>query len=345
MSQVAALLLCLMLPVLALAQPAGAEAGDPVDPEQRAAQAKKAFDQAWDLMQARAYERACKLFERSQRLDPGMGTQFRLAECYDKAGRIASAWRNYVEVARLAHKVGMVKRERFASQRAEVLRPRLIELTIEIPEAVAGIGGLEIRRNGELVTRPNWGQRAPVDPGALYVVANAPGHVRWTKRLELTEEGEAVTVHVPFLDETPTPYDVPDAGQEAGAEATRSSGTAQTAAGIAVTGAGVADMIVGTVLALVAKSDWDESGPYCDETYCDPEGVIIRDDARDLGTAATVVFVVGAVATAGGVVIWLTAPSDDGEPEDAQARAPHPHARLGIAPTLGGLQVVAGARW
>ena len=57
------------------------------------------------------------------------------------------------------------------------------------------------------------------------------------------------------------------------------AGTAQTIAAIAVTGAGAAAMAVGTILAVVAKSDWDESEPYCDETYCDHEGVVIRDEA------------------------------------------------------------------
>ena len=88
---------------------------------------------------------------------------------------------------------------------------------------------------------------------------------------------------------------------------------AQAASGLVTAGAGVAGIGVGIVLGLVGKSNWNDSAPYCDADLCDAEGVAIRDDARALGTAATVTVVVGAALLAGGVVIWLTSPADEDE--------------------------------
>ena len=42
---------------------------------------------------------ACEKLAKSQSLDPGMGTQYRLAECYEKLGRLASAYEQYTAVA------------------------------------------------------------------------------------------------------------------------------------------------------------------------------------------------------------------------------------------------------
>src|SRR4051812_40558717 len=99
----AALLLCAGFQV---ASPRGVRADDGHDPV--AAQA--AFEDAMALMVAKRYREACSRFEVSQRLDPGMGTQFRLAECYANLGRVASAYRLYSEVMEAA------KRERLSSR-------------------------------------------------------------------------------------------------------------------------------------------------------------------------------------------------------------------------------------
>src|SRR5262249_38113298 len=50
------------------------------------------FDQGRAAMQRGDFAQACGLLERSQRIDPAVGTLLYLAECYEKSGRTASAW-------------------------------------------------------------------------------------------------------------------------------------------------------------------------------------------------------------------------------------------------------------
>ncbi len=77
------LALCLTAPQAAFAQTAA----------ERAAAAQVLFDDALKLTNAGRYAEACPKFKSAQDLDPGMATQFRLADCYEHIGKTASAWR------------------------------------------------------------------------------------------------------------------------------------------------------------------------------------------------------------------------------------------------------------
>src|SRR5262245_32588034 len=64
--------------------------------------ARALFAEGRALMDKDRYEEACPKFEESLRLDPGMGTQFNLAHCWEKLGRTASAWALFLDVAAAA---------------------------------------------------------------------------------------------------------------------------------------------------------------------------------------------------------------------------------------------------
>jgi hypothetical protein len=59
-------------------------------------------------------------------------------------------------------------------------------------------------------------------------------------------------------------------------------------------------LAVGGGIAGLAKSTYDDSDEFCDETGCDQQGLDLVDDARGLGDAATALFIVGGVLLAGG---------------------------------------------
>src|SRR5262249_24412526 len=58
-------------------------------PEQAA---DRLFKEAEVLARAGRYAEACPKLEESERLDPGIGTQFNLADCYERTGRVAHAY-------------------------------------------------------------------------------------------------------------------------------------------------------------------------------------------------------------------------------------------------------------
>ena len=116
------------------------------------AAAQSLFDEGRKLMTAGKYAEACPKLAESQKLDPGVGTQFHLADCYEKMGQTASAWAGFLEAASAAKSMGQSDREKVARDRAAALAPRLSKLTITSAEATA-IAGVEIKRDGTAVER------------------------------------------------------------------------------------------------------------------------------------------------------------------------------------------------
>src|SRR5437762_4686516 len=95
--------------------------------------AETLFIEAKKLMEAKRFDEACPKFADSQRLDPGVGTLLNLALCYERQGKVASAWSTYRDAASAARTAGQADRENMARQRASALEPRLSRLTVAIP--------------------------------------------------------------------------------------------------------------------------------------------------------------------------------------------------------------------
>jgi hypothetical protein len=53
--------------------------------------AQALFERGKTLLDQRRVDDACRAFEESQRLDPGIGTLFHLADCEERRGRTATA--------------------------------------------------------------------------------------------------------------------------------------------------------------------------------------------------------------------------------------------------------------
>ncbi len=171
-------------------------------PAQKAA-AQAMFDQAKDLMKAGDFATACKRLEESQRLDAGMGTQFRLAECYEKSGRLASAWSMYLEVADAARSAGQADRETFARGRASALKPKIASLTIVVSPAVASLSGLHVERDGVAVGPGQWNAPVPVDAGEHLFKATAAGKTPWESKVVVAGSSTTINVTIPSLGDGP----------------------------------------------------------------------------------------------------------------------------------------------
>src|SRR5687767_251519 len=102
-------------------------------PADNRALAEQLFNEARDLVKAERWSEACPKFEASLRYDPVLGTRLNLATCYERIGKLASAWGLYRESVELARKAGDTRRADYAQKQAAALEPRLPKLAISAP--------------------------------------------------------------------------------------------------------------------------------------------------------------------------------------------------------------------
>lgn len=308
--------------------------------------AQALFSEALKLMKAGGFAEACPKLEKSQELDPGMGTQYRLAECYEGLGRTASAWALFIEVADDAKRAGSAARETQARKRAEALEPKLPGLVIKV-EGREGSRGLRVLRNGVAVSTAEWDVRLPVDPGEHSIEATAPGKKAFEQKVSVKEGGTAEVV-VPALEaEAVKPTGpvkektVEAAPPDKGKDNDQNAGSGQRVAAVVVGGVGVLGAAAGVVFGVMAKSQWDDALARCqggDPTRCDATGIELGGDAKRSALLSTIGFGVGGAGLATAVILWLTAPS----PGAKQSGSLVP---LTILPTAGPGAAGAVAQW
>jgi len=293
--------------VATLGGAAHAQTHDPV-----AAQAL--FDTAKALVKQGKLAEACPKLEESQRLDPAIGTHYALADCYEKAGRLASAWVAYLDVASEAAAQGRADREKYAKARAAALTPQLTRIIVRVPEGSRATG-LEIKRDGEVLTPAQWGVAVPVDAGTHVVVATAPGKAPYQASVVAMQDGKTISLDVPALaDAAPVapdasaapapPHDAPPAP----ADEPRGLGTQRILA-LTAGGVGLAGIAIGSVFGAQAMAKHSAAQGECQGDACTAAGMQDVQSGRSAGDLSTVFFGVGAAALAGGLVLWLTAPS------------------------------------
>jgi hypothetical protein len=256
-----------------------------------------------------------------------------LATCYERAGKTASAWVIYTEVASVAKKAGQRRRANHAKFRAKVLKPKLSKMTLKVAEPVEG---LVVLRGKEEVSEQLWGTAVPVDPGEYEIKAEAPEKKPWSDKVTVGEKADEVTVEVPALEDAPKPKveepkPEPKAEPKDKPQPVDDGSNVQGIVGWLTAGVGVAGLGVGTAMRILALSMDDESLGHCqptDPTLCDPDGVDLRDQARTFQTLSIVGWAAGGALVATGVVLILTAPSG---PDDDASSA---QGRIELAPSI-----------
>lgn len=293
------------LAIVLLSAPAGAQDA------QTQAMGRTLFNEGVALYNAGNYAEACPKLEASLKAYPGIGTRGKLAECYEKLGRYASAWAIYREVAQLATRSGDPAREQVASERARSLEPKLSYLTVSIPPA-SDLPGLVVKRNGREIDRAKLGAAEPADAGTVVFDVSAPDRRPMTAQVVLTP-GQSARFDVPVLEPLAAPAPAPVEPVRP-----RDEGSSwQRPTGLVLGGVGIAALAVGTVFGLSAKSTYDGAfdDGRCDRTtrQCDASGQQAVDDARSRATVSTVLFVAGAAFAVGGAVLFFTAPSSSSQ--------------------------------
>jgi hypothetical protein len=280
-------------------------------PQERAA-AEALFQTGAQLIDQARYPEACEKFEASYALDPALGTRLRLADCYDRVGRTASAWALFVEVVALSRAHGQRERETIAAVRVRDLESRLSKLTLKIDVRRAP-RGLEVTLNGSAIPAASWQMPIPIDPGPQTIRASAPGHLPWTLRVEVPPGPSARSVDVPPLARSPSA--APADTRAVTPPAAKEEGTGDRPllwAGVITSGVGVVGIGVAGVLGYLAYDRNRESLDSCsraDANACTPRGKQLRDDAQELANASTLSAVIGGALLATGVTLLVLAPS------------------------------------
>ena len=296
-------------------------AGSPAQAQDAQAQAagRALFNEGVALFNKGEFEAACPKFEASLKQFPGIGTRGKLAECYEKVGRFASAYQAYREVAQLATRTGDPAREQVASERAKALEAKLSYLTVVLPPA-HDVAGLVVKRNGREIERAKLGAAEPVDSGTVAFDVTAPGRKPFSGHVTVMQ-GLAVKFEVPPLTPeasttapTPAPAPAPTPPlPDEGAAIHGDPPAWQKPVGLVLIGVGVVGLGVGGILGLSAKSKYDGAfdGGGCDAATrtCNANGQSTVDGAHSTATVSTIVFGAGAVLGVAGVVVLLTAPS------------------------------------
>ena len=313
---VLALVAALVAAGVAHAAPAGGES------------AEELFARGKELVLEKRFAEACPLLERSRTLDQGIGTMLWLGDCYEKNGQLASAWNEFKAAASSAARRAD-DRERVALRRVAALEDRLTRLLVVVPPERA-VDGLEIRRDGILLSPEEVAAGIPLDPGVHTISASAPGRKAWSATIDVPSRPDVVAVNVPLLElagssspvpaapesapsapSVPPPAPAPPAAApetpppaHAPASWMRISGVSLGVLGIGLAGAG-------TFFGLKAKSTYDESNAngHCIDDACDPAGKALRSDATSSAAISTIAFGAGAAAITAGVVLYLVAPS------------------------------------
>jgi hypothetical protein len=291
----------------------GALAGGAAAQSNKAA-AAAAFDHAKELQTAGKLEEACAEFARSQQLDPQLGTQYNLGLCYEKLGKLASA---YVEFDELAARDSNAKRKADSKKRKAKLEPRLTRLLLVVSNPAPQ---LTVKRGDEDITML-VGVTTPVDPGVYVFRAEAPGRTTWEQQVDLTAEGATITVEIPALPEATTTEPVVDDDTRPLPETPEGgkSGGGRKILGLSIAGVGAVATGIGVFFGVQASSLKGEAEDACNGSLDPCSGDITLaqskiDDARSKANLSNVLVGVGLAAVAGGIILWVTAP--DGEPRE-----------------------------
>jgi hypothetical protein len=277
-------LLCCAL--LAAVSPARAEGA-------RHARAEALGRRAQTLLDAGHVTQGCALFEESQRLESKLGTVLKLGDCYQLAGRTASAWHTFLEAEAIARNEKKLEEEQRATSSAAALAPQLTHVVLLVPNT-SRVPGLAVKLGANTIPEADWGSSIAVDPGALEVSAAAKGHSPWRVTVDASAAGGAeYRVHVPTLSP---------------ARAVSSNrGSSMRTAGVLTGSLGLAGIGAGAVFNALSRSGEDAASCAKGVLQCSPSDSK-RNAYSDVATAS---FAIGSALFATGVTLFVLSPSPD----------------------------------
>jgi hypothetical protein len=316
---------------LVLLATGGAAWGD--EGPQAATTAEALFRDGRRLMAEGRYAEACPKFVAAGKLEATTGTALNKGECFERLGKLASAWAGFDEARTLAKRSGEGARADEAARRMALLEPRLSTVLLQAPPGGLPAGS-SIRLDGQAVDAAALGTAIPVDAGSHTVeVAGAAGG-SWSTTVEVAAEPKTV----------PVPLQAPVAPADTGV-APQSAWGPQRISGVVIGSAGVASVVVGAVLGVVAilQNKASNAEGNCltnNPVLCPPHGYDLRVSAGNMADASTATFIAGGVLLVGGGALFFTAPS-------SSPRSTAGFHGVAVWPTVGAHTsgIALGGRW
>jgi len=292
------------------------------------------FKEGKKLMGEKRYADACAAFEKSYKLDPGIGAQLNIAKCYEEWGSIGRAFAAY-QAAEAMAKDAKDSREPKIHELVVALEPSVPHLTIKLPKDAPP--DLTVTLDSRPVEK--LGEPFVVDPGPHTVEWSVKG-AKKSKAVAIERGGDSeITLEMPKPGEADKATPIGSSGITIGGTGPVDTGAGNGSAstgrgggpkpsmrgrnmrygGIAMGGAGVLAIGISSYMALSARTDYkDALATYCGgmPNNCDMTGIEITHDARSTANKATVVFVIGVALVGGGAALYLLAPK--GEPVEQQ---------------------------
>lgn len=238
------------------------------------ATAEALFQAGKSLMDQKKYSEACPKFEASYKLDPAIGTKLNLADCHEKDGKLAQAWADWGEARDQAKRENDKARTDLAIRRQKELDPKVPKLTVNVTGPTAG---LAVYRDELELDSAMLGVPLPVDPGTHVVTLRRGKSVLRDKKVDVAEKSTGEVT----IDATGIPAATPEGNNGA-------SGDTKPKAEVVMVRRSKGMMAGGIVLASFGGITTIASLP----TF-----------AVAGGGAGTVVLLLGAGMTTGGIVL------------------------------------------
>lgn len=249
--------------------------------------ADKLFTDAKALLAAGQIDEACAKFEESQKLDPQLGTELNLADCREKQGRPADAYKLFLVVQKEAQ-LRNDPRATFARDRANGLLAEIVRVRLSVTPTpglaiqVAGVT-IDLAQKDDLI----------VNPGEILVEASAAGRVPYRDTRKAVG-GDLVEVSVPVLAELPPPPPPPQAEMR------------RSRVPLVVTGVGAVIAISGLGYGMKVDDDFRALGI----SPSDPDYDALREPYDEKRNFANAVLLVGVTTVVGGALWYLLSDAD-----------------------------------
>jgi tetratricopeptide (TPR) repeat protein len=276
------------------------------------ARADKLFEDGRNYLASKEYKLACTAFEQSQQADPAIGTQLNIALCYEEWGKLAKAYKAYVEAARQA-KAKKDNREKVARKKVTEIEPKLARLRVSIPPSVDPYSIFLF--DDQEMSREDLVEERLVDAGKHSVEVRVAGSAPKVTAVQIAAgEQKSVTIEVPAqVVTTPPPNGGGGTGTTGPQAATevRPRKKGKLYGGIGLVGGGAIAVGVASYVALIARSDYNDAIAGCPDNTCTNRGDYdVTQDARSRANMMSIVTGAGVAMIGVGVFLVLTSKGD-----------------------------------